>query len=189
MAEHCHNYGALSQKMAYVEQAERLSVLLSEHVSHKDDANTYLEKLYILKKRVVHLRSRDDPPKTPRRNLDRPVFTRPLNSRYQSSNQIPECQDECVQEKETREPKEYELESAKSSVYNVEGVLEPNVDRSVTRAVIHEEDREDSESVELRSSKTVTIRDKETTALNTTPRIVSLTDGQKESFLTETTYI
>lgn len=166
VAECCHKYGALSQKMVYIEHAERLSILLSEHVSHKDDAKAYLDKLKSLKRRLASTRSQSDPPKTPKRNVDPPLFTSSFNDRYKNS---PESQASFVHITTPGESREYALEDPVSAY------------EKHTMAVVHEVESGLS-NIELRSSEEHERNDKRV-------RVVSFTESEKDSNPSEDTYI
>lgn len=167
MAECCHVYGATPQKTAYIEQAERLSVLLFGHPSHMDVAKKHMEKLCSLRRRVANVRTQSEPPKTPRRNPDMPIFTRPMNDPYQST--------------------EFQEESSTSS--NSDRDWDEQTNRQITAAVIHENKVGRSKIVDSPFPESETIATRDTLKKNRTARVVSLSDEPEESYLTETTYI
>ncbi|XP_043270893.1 uncharacterized protein [Venturia canescens] len=166
MAEYCHAYSAMPQKTAYIEQAERLSVLLSEHPSHKHVAKEHIEKICSLKRRVANARTHGAPPETPRRNPDMPIFTRPMND-PSGSNELRE---------ENTLPAESDEEP------------EGRTKAQTTKAVIHGNDIDRSKILDSPPSNSdTTIR--EAGRSKRTARVVSLSEEPEESFLTETTYI
>ncbi|XP_011309566.1 uncharacterized protein [Fopius arisanus] len=83
VAECYHEYRALPQKTTYIEHAERLCVLLSENSSDRGAARAFLDRLQSLKRRVVSSKCDNDPPETPQRNSDRPIFTASLKNRFE----------------------------------------------------------------------------------------------------------
>jgi len=84
MAECCHKYRAYQQKEVYLNQADRLSIILSEMTRYKDDAKAYRNKIYALRMKPIMnstTRSQDEPPETPKRNLE-PIFSGTLKDRF-----------------------------------------------------------------------------------------------------------
>ncbi|XP_011866079.1 PREDICTED: uncharacterized protein LOC105561044 [Vollenhovia emeryi] len=82
MAECCHKYRSY-QKNVYLDQADRLSIILSEMARYKDDAKAYRKKIYNLRMRpmVNSTRSPNKPPQTPKRNQE-PVFSVNMKDRF-----------------------------------------------------------------------------------------------------------
>ena len=188
MAECCHNYRALPEKISYVDQAERLSVLLSENSSYQNEAKRYLEKLYMLRNRIASSKSQSDPPETPKRNPDRPVFTTTLKNRYQ----WPENQARLSEASETSradESNDYNTGSTGSSVYTLQPLPGPRSNLLVTNVTIHEAAIENGDNVEIYHSGNSITSDQEATTPEKSPHVVSLNENQKESFLTETTHV
>lgn len=85
MAECCHRYRAYQQKEVYLDQADRLSIILSEMTRYKDDAKAYRNKIYALRMKPTMnsaTRSQNEPPETPKRNLEQPIFSGTLKDRF-----------------------------------------------------------------------------------------------------------
>ncbi|KAG5313232.1 M21D2 protein, partial [Acromyrmex insinuator] len=84
MAECCHRYRAYQQKEVYLDQADRLSIILSEMTRYKDDAKAYRKKIYALRIKPTMnsmIRSQNEPPETPERN-QKPIFSSTLKDRF-----------------------------------------------------------------------------------------------------------
>ncbi|XP_020285540.1 uncharacterized protein LOC109855550 [Pseudomyrmex gracilis] len=87
MADYCHRYRAYSQKMVYLDQADRLSIILSEQNDrYIDDAKAYRDKIKALRKREKAtnstVRLQNELPKTPKRNILGPIFAGNLKDRF-----------------------------------------------------------------------------------------------------------
>ncbi|XP_011693682.1 PREDICTED: uncharacterized protein LOC105453422 [Wasmannia auropunctata] len=85
MAECCHKYRAYQQKDVYLNQADRLSIILSEMIRYKDDAIAYRKKIHTLRmKPTMNLatRSQNEPPETPKRNIVEPIFSGTMKDRF-----------------------------------------------------------------------------------------------------------
>ncbi|XP_012227936.1 uncharacterized protein [Linepithema humile] len=88
MAECCHRYRAYEQKKVYLDQADRLSTILSDYSRHKEDAKAYHNKINALRMKATistrlpdMRRMENEPPETPKRNLE-PIFVGPLRDRF-----------------------------------------------------------------------------------------------------------
>ena len=84
MAECCHRYRAYQQKEVYLDQADRLSIILSEMSKYKDDAKAYRKKIYALRMKPMMnstIISQNEPPETPERN-QKPIFSSTLKDRF-----------------------------------------------------------------------------------------------------------
>ncbi|KYQ55119.1 hypothetical protein ALC60_05971 [Trachymyrmex zeteki] len=83
MAECCHRYRAYQQKEVYLDQANRLSIILSEMTRYKDDAKAYRNKICALRMKPMNstTRSQNEPPETPERN-QKPIFSCTLKDRF-----------------------------------------------------------------------------------------------------------
>ncbi|XP_015605090.1 uncharacterized protein LOC107272442 [Cephus cinctus] len=112
MAERCHQYAANQQKLVYLNQARRLSILLSEYPRYTDCARDYIYRINSLMRRVPTVRTSHNAPETPKRNPDPPIFARPMNQRFTT-----ELNDFTVTLPMPEETKEYELESIRNT-YN-----------------------------------------------------------------------
>lgn len=85
MAKCCHRYRAYQQKEVYLDQADRLSIILSEMTRYKDDAKAYRKEIYALRMKPTTnstTRSPNDPPETPKRNIQEPIFSGTLKDRF-----------------------------------------------------------------------------------------------------------
>lgn len=83
IAECCHRYRAYQLKDIYLDQANRLSIILSEMSRYKDDAKAYRKKIFDLRMKPTNLmaRSQNEPPETPKRNQE-PIFSGTLKDRF-----------------------------------------------------------------------------------------------------------
>lgn len=70
-------------KDIYLDQASRLSIILSEMTRYKDDAKAYRKKIFDLRMKPTNLmaRSQNEPPETPKRNQE-PIFSGTLKDRF-----------------------------------------------------------------------------------------------------------
>ncbi|XP_063974815.1 uncharacterized protein LOC135161298 [Diachasmimorpha longicaudata] len=177
VAECYHEYRANSQKTTYIEHAERLCVLLSEHSRHRGTARTYLDKLKSLKRKVMSSKLQDDPPATPQRNSDRPIFTAPLNERYES----PPIPGESQSILRTPTPAGAFDQKNDESASTYEPEIPSGARKRVTMAVVHEGDSGDDDG-ELRGVQGHQGKSK-------TNRVVSLTESEKALSAAEDTYI
>ncbi|KAK0089369.1 hypothetical protein PV325_007714 [Microctonus aethiopoides] len=177
IAECCNKYGALNQKSIYIDQAERLSILLSEYGNHKDDVKAYLDKLQALRKRTVRIRSQIDVPETPKRNIDHPIFSSSLNDRYKNSTESLHTFVEITTPGETSE---YALDE--SEVYK--RISQSEQRKHVSMAVVHEVESKSSDTESQRNSDEITINNDSEIKQN----ITSMT-RQKKLLNTDDTYI
>lgn len=71
-------------KGIYLDQANRLSIILSEMTRYKDDAKAYRKKIFDLRMKPMNLtsRSQNEPPETPKRNIQEPLFSGNLKDRF-----------------------------------------------------------------------------------------------------------
>ena len=133
IAERCTQYRANQQKAVYLDQADRLSILLFEHQRYKDDARAYRDKIKVLRKKNATTRSPDDPPETPKRNQEAAIFVSSLKNRFarESPEQVPTT---------PTAPKTRKEQPRKSSNRSVQS---DKTDQSITTAIIHEEQYEE----------------------------------------------
>ncbi|KAL2723492.1 Protein MB21D2 [Vespula maculifrons] len=82
MGERFHQYRAIQQKMMYLDQADRLSILLSEYPRYKEDAKAYRDKIKTLRKRQDYKPGENVPQQKPMKNIEEPIFTMPLKNRF-----------------------------------------------------------------------------------------------------------
>lgn len=145
-------------------------MILSKYDNYKDDAKAYLDKLHALKRRTANNKSQSDPPATPVRNSDRPIFSASLNERFQPSVESHTLVNLAPIKAENSNKAPYKLDT-------------PPVNRKrVTMAVVHEVESSSAsstEAVELQLVENPTKKDKS--------RIVSLEDDKSSK--EETTYI
>ncbi|KZC10489.1 Protein MB21D2 [Dufourea novaeangliae] len=133
MADRCNQYRAIQQKTTYLDQADRLSILLFEHQRYKQDARAYRDKIKVLRKRNAGSRPQEDPPETPRRNPEAAIFVAPLKHRFaresfEHGTTVPETEDE---------------QSRKASEQSVSSI------RNTTKVIIHEGQYKEPEAQEL----------------------------------------
>lgn len=74
MAKQYHLYGALQQKTEYLQHAMSLSIILAEDEMFQDEARSYIQVIVSLQRLVTRSCSRDEPPETPKRNVETPNF-------------------------------------------------------------------------------------------------------------------
>ncbi|XP_019700732.1 uncharacterized protein LOC105191435 [Harpegnathos saltator] len=185
MAERCHQYQAYQQKKVYLDQADRLSIILSEVSRYTDDAKAYRDKIYILKLKKTSSRSQQkDLPETPKRNGE-PLFVGTLKDRF-----IREAADVTVEPKEKQPQSSREDckdKVAKSTFYEVRF---ENKDNTQVKPAKPAKSSEGKSSEITSILKNPTPRDQcDESASSTAQKVVSLADNQNDSFLTETTYI
>ena len=70
MARNYHEYGSLQQKIAYLNHAKNLSILLSEDKTFEKKVYYYLQEISALKNLMINSPSQNKPPNTPKRNTD-----------------------------------------------------------------------------------------------------------------------
>ncbi|XP_043480785.1 uncharacterized protein LOC122510309 [Leptopilina heterotoma] len=75
MGEKYHEYGAVKQKNEYLQHAMSLSILLAEDEMFREDARSQIREIVSLQRLITTSTSRDDPPETPKRNPEMPIFT------------------------------------------------------------------------------------------------------------------
>ncbi|EZA54101.1 Protein MB21D2 [Ooceraea biroi] len=190
MAECCHRYRAYQQKQVYLDQADRLSIILSEATRYKDDAKAYHDKIYALRMRVttnLTMRSQNEPPETPKRNQEAPIFVGSLKDRFtrQAAEVLAPPKDEQSSEDRGRSRRNRE-DYAESSREDHTG--------TVTNAIIHEvrfkDEKAETSSANAQTKVTETLRnlalkDQSNESISdAVHKVVSLTDN-----LAETTYI
>lgn len=187
MAECCHKYRAHEQKKVYLDQADRLSTILSElspsKSRHKEDARAYHSKINALRMKVMvsstarlpdaRRTPENEPPETPRRNVE-PIYVGNLKDRFKQRN-----------DEMTFTPKD-----------QPQADREELADNKVARAIVHEARFEGERSARAKtqakddedpySSESLAPRDQSemSTSANRIQTVVSLNDN-----LDETTYI
>lgn len=87
IAECCNHYQAHRQKTIYLDHADRLAILLFEHETFREEARAYRDKIKVLRKKTNNSRSPDDPPETPKRNVETAIYVASLKNRFGSSVQ------------------------------------------------------------------------------------------------------
>ncbi|XP_043499704.1 uncharacterized protein LOC122522578 [Polistes fuscatus] len=120
IGERFHQYRATQQKAVYLDQAERLSVILHEYPRYKKDAEAYRDKIRALRRRQDYSTTEDVPQTKPVRNTGEPIFTMPLKNRF--TTESPDG-----------------LSSKESKSFNMEDHTYDSA--SVTKGMIHEEPR------------------------------------------------
>lgn len=78
MAERCYHYGATEQTDVYLNQAHRLSIILSHEEHGKDNAASHFQTIKTLRYRLSRSRTQEDPSEIPERK-NQPAFSVPLN--------------------------------------------------------------------------------------------------------------
>ncbi|XP_035736373.1 uncharacterized protein LOC118447931 isoform X1 [Vespa mandarinia] len=99
MGERFHQYRAIQQKMMYLDQADRLSILLCEHPRWKEDAKAYRDKIRVLRKRQDYKLAENVPQQKPIRNVEESIFAVPLKNRFtkESLEKLPPVANEAKQ--------------------------------------------------------------------------------------------
>ncbi|KMQ95304.1 protein mb21d2 [Lasius niger] len=83
MAKCCHRYRSYQQKKVYLDQADRLTIILSDLTRYKDDVKAYHDEISALRMRVATNSTRlpNEPPETPKRNAE-PIFISSWKDRF-----------------------------------------------------------------------------------------------------------
>lgn len=169
MADCCHKYRSYQQKVVYLNQADRLSIILSDLTRCKDDAKAYRDKIHALRIKAATNSTRlpNEPPETPKRNVE-PIFVGNLKDRFRLKDEQPQFSHE------------YMEEYTDKLTYEVRFKDEENVEKNIqtANATTSEEDFYTSRKPVSKNQS-----DDESTS-DTVQRVVSLTDH-----LSETTYI
>jgi len=184
MAECCHRYHAYQQKQVYLDQADRLSIILSEMARYKDDAKAYREKIYALRMRATTnaktmTRSQNEPPpETPKRNLE-PIYIGTLKDRFTR------------QAAEVLAPPKSERSSHQGG--HAKPSAESHEETIHVEAVVHEvqfkdekAEAKDDDQGSCDSRKPALEDQSDETVSSTVQKVISLTDSLD---LSETTYI
>lgn len=141
IAECCIQYEAYRQKTIYLNQADRLSILLFEGENYRNDAKTYREKIKSL--RTMNSKSRNEPSSNPSnsslRNSEKAIYVESLSDRFTSRP---------VRSTETKE----KLSEKRSD--------QENSRTHVIKAIIHERQYEELDKLNDKS-KSVTINENE----------------------------
>ncbi|KAL6423010.1 hypothetical protein ACFW04_010475 [Cataglyphis niger] len=169
MADCCHKYRSYQQKVVYLDQADRLSIILSDLTRYKDDAKAYRDKIHALRIKAATNSTRlpNEPPETPKRNIE-PIFVGNLKDRFRLKDEQPQSSHD------------YMEEYTDKLTYEVRFKDEENMEKNIqtTNATTSEEGSYTSRKPVLKNQS-----DDESTS-DTIQRVVSLTDH-----LSETTYI
>ncbi|XP_032667366.1 uncharacterized protein LOC116842361 isoform X2 [Odontomachus brunneus] len=204
MAERCQQYRAYQQKKVYLDQADRLSIILSELSRYTDDARAYRDKIKALKMRTTSLRTpQNELPETPKRNGEAPLFAGTLKDRFLKEVTVANVTVES-REKQSQPSRENRKNKVAKTTNETKATSEAKTAYEVR---FKEETKEVKENTQVKSANTAkssedqsneitsilknpTSREQtDESASGTTQRVVSLADNQNESFLTETTYI
>lgn len=160
----------MKQKDIYLNQAERLSMILFEQANGKDDGKRFLDTINILRQELLRPRNQEDAPETPRRN-EQPLISVPLNQHFTNGY---EEQGIKLVIPPIGESKEYDL-------YEDSPQRRPTVNFQMQTTQV-----EHDGTVTFGEMKDVVLRNGSPSG----PRVVSLTEiPQHESFLTDSTNI
>lgn len=174
MAECCHRYRAYQQKRVYLDQADRLSIILSEiHTRYKDDAKAYRKKIYNLRMKPT-TRSQNEPPETPKRNLE-PIFSGTLKDRF--TRQFAEIMKLPKNEQPQSSHEDHTNKITKTTVPEIRLTNEGNA-RGDTASAITSEDEGP-----YVSRKPVLKDQGDVTASGAVQKVVSLADNLNETFI------
>ncbi|XP_072754165.1 uncharacterized protein [Anoplolepis gracilipes] len=169
MAEYCHRYKSNQQKEVYLDQADRLSIILSDLTRYKDDAKAYRNKIHALRMRPATNSTRlpNKPPETPKRNVE-PIFSSTWNDRFtrQFAEQIVPMQ----------HPKDEQV--TKAIAHEVRFKDQKKAEKNVKTANTTTSD-EDS----CTSKKAVLENQSDKSASDTIQKVVSLPDHLSETYI------
>lgn len=178
MAECCHRYKSYQQVKVYLDQADRLSIILSDHPRYKDDAKAYRDKIQTLRMRAVSNSTRlpNEPPETPKRNVE-PTFSCTLKDRFtrpfaeqivptQSKDKSPQSDHECTNQ------------ITKTIIHEVQFKDEKNTEKNVktTNATTNNEDS-------YISRKSISKNQSDELASSTNQRVISLEGHLSETYI------
>lgn len=118
----------------YLDQAYRLSIILSDQPRHKEDAKAYHNKINVLRMKATVTSTRlpdmrrmeNEPPETPKRNLLEPIFVGALNDRFTRHN-------------ETLAPTEQQSTSKEQSQSDREDLVDSKVPKAATHEIFKQE--------------------------------------------------
>ncbi|XP_012543294.2 uncharacterized protein LOC105840779 [Monomorium pharaonis] len=178
MAKCCHRYQAYQQKKVYLDQADRLSIILSEMTRYKDDAKAYRKEIYALRmKPMTNLttRSPNDPPETPRRNQE-PIFSGALKDRF--TKQFAEIMKLPKDEQSQSSHEDHTNKVTKTVTSEIDVANERNTQEDTASAITSE--NEDPYTSRMPVSKDHS----DDSASSTIQKVVSLADNQKEKTYT-----
>lgn len=176
MAKCCHKYKSYQQKKVYLDQADRLTIILSDLTRYKDDVKAYRDEISALRMKVTTNSTRltNEPPETPKRNLE-PIFISSLKDRY--TRQFAEVP---MQLKDEQSHSNHEYMDKKAIIHEVRFKDEKNANKEAKTIENATTSNEDS----YISRNPVSKNQRHELALNINQKVVSLADH-----LSETTYI
>lgn len=186
MAERCHQYQDYQQKKVYLDQADRLSIILSELSRYTEDAKAYRDKIYALRMRKRNSRSQQhEAPETPKRNGEAPLFVGTLKDRFMRQPAVVAAQSREKQPQSSRENRRDK--ATKTTTCEVRFQNEEDKQEKTVKSAKPSEDNSNEITSIL---KNPTPKDQsDESASGTVQKVVSLVGNKNESFLTETTYI
>lgn len=177
MAKCCHRYRSYQQKKVYLDQADRLSIILSEQIRYKDDAKAYRDEIHALRMRAATNSTRlpNEPPETPKRNEDS-IFVGSLKNRYsqQFAEQMVPMQ---PKGKQSQSSHEHMSKITKAITHEIRFKDEKHAEKSVKKVNAISSDEESYTRNESKSQSDESTSD-------TIQTVISLADH-----LSETTYI
>ncbi|KAM0736115.1 Cyclic GMP-AMP synthase-like receptor 2 [Formica fusca] len=169
MAECCHRYRSYHQKEVYLDQADRLSIILSDLIRYKNDAKAYRDKIHALRMKAATNSTKlpNEPPETPKRNAE-PIFVSTLKDRYRPKDEQPQSSHEYMEE--------YTDKITKEITHEVRFKDEKNVEENIKIANVTT-----SEEDSYTSRKPVSKNQSDESTSDTIQRVVSLTDYLSET--------
>ncbi|XP_029169266.1 uncharacterized protein LOC114939195 [Nylanderia fulva] len=177
MAKYCHRYRSYQQKKVYLDQADRLTIILSDLTRCKDNVKTYRDDISALRMKVATNSTRlpNKPPETPKRN--EPIFIGSMKDRY-----TPQCTEVPMQSKDEQSHSNHEHmdKITETVIHEVQFKDEKNANKeaeTITNATTSNEDS-------CISTSLVSKNQSHELALDINQKVVSLADP-----LSETTYI
>lgn len=178
MAECCHRYRAYQQKEVYLDQADRLSIILSEMTRYKDDAKAYRNWIFTLRMKPTinsTTRSQNEPPETPKRNQE-PIFSGALKDRFTRFAEIIK-QSPSKDEQPQSSHEDHTNKVTKTTTAEIRLTNEGNTQADTASAIT-------SENEDPYTSRKSILKDQsDNSASGTVQKVVSLADN-----LNETTY-
>lgn len=169
MAECCHRYRSYHQKEVYLDQADRLSIILSDLTRYKNDAKAYRDKIHALRMKAATNSTKlpNEPPETPKRNAE-PIFVSTLKDRYRPKDEQPQSSHEYMEE--------YTDKITKEIIHEVRFKDEKNMEENIKIANVTT-----SEEDSYTSRKPVSKNQSDESTSDTIQRVVSLTDYLSET--------
>lgn len=188
MAERCHQYQAYRQKTVYLDQADRLSIILSELSRYTDDAKAYRKKICDLRMKPMSSArtQQDEPPKIPKRNGEAAIFVTSLKDRFIRKPVDVTVESPREQSQSNREDCTDKAAKTTTNEVRFEEKTKKVTENTQVKSVKPCDNKSDEITCNLKNS---TLKKKSNGSTSPANEKVSIVGNQNESFLTETTYI